>query len=172
MARGHPHKRRRPEFGERAGGPGVRVEQAVDIGIVEPEVGQGFQRLAGFDRLREENAVDAACTGAGDDVGHDAQADAALRLDRAEQRAQQVCGGDTAARQNRFAHRLAGQPLARLQAVPEQRGDLGHAMLFLTALVLGQRQATLIDIARRAQIGRERVEIVEGDVAGDIDAVG
>ena len=133
MARGHPHKRRRPEFGERAGGPGVRVEQAVDIGIVEPEVGQGFQRLAGFDRLREENAVDAACTGAGDDVGHDAQADAALRLDRAEQRAIDRLAAAARLRIVMIGAAGAGQP-------PHFLGDAVHVDGQADAAVADQRE--------------------------------
>ncbi len=133
MARGHPHKRRRPEFGERAGGPGVRVEQAVDIGIVEPEVGQGFQRLAGFDRLREENAVDAACTGAGDDVGHDAQADAALRLDRAEQRAIDRLAAAARLRIVMIGAAGAGQP-------PHFLGDAMHVDGQADAAIADQRE--------------------------------
>lgn len=60
-ARRHPHERGGPEFGERAGGAGVGVKQPIDVGIVEPHVGQRIERLAGFDRLGQENAIDAAC---------------------------------------------------------------------------------------------------------------
>ena len=71
--RRHPDQRRRPEFCERAGRAGVGIEQAVDIGIVEPQVGQRLQRLAGLDRLRQKDAIDAAGAGPGDNVRQHAQ---------------------------------------------------------------------------------------------------
>ena len=37
------------------------IDQFVDIGHLEPQVGQRFERLAAFDGLRQKNAVDAAC---------------------------------------------------------------------------------------------------------------
>ncbi|MEN9486047.1 MAG: nitrite reductase, partial [Pseudomonadota bacterium] len=48
----------------------------------------------------------------------------------------------------------------------------GMPVLILPALILGQGQAALGRIAGLAQIGRERRQIVEGDVRGDVNAIG
>ena len=53
----------------------------------------------------------------------------------------------------------------------EQRADLGVAMLVLAALVFGKGNAALGRIARLAEIGRERAQILEGDVRADVDRI-
>jgi hypothetical protein len=70
-ARGQPDNRLRPEFGEAGGRAGVGIEQLFDIGIIEPHLCQWLQRLAGFDSLREENAVNAPGGSPRDDVDDD-----------------------------------------------------------------------------------------------------
>ena len=54
----------------------------------------------------------------------------------------------------------------------EQRRDLRLAVLVLPAQVFGEGQAALGRIAGLAEIGRQRGEIVEGDVRRDIDEFG
>ena len=73
-----------PEFQKPSEYPRVRVEQHIDIGAFQPQVGQRFQRLARMDRLREEHTVDTARAGPCDDVRQDAQAQIMLRLHAAQ----------------------------------------------------------------------------------------
>ena len=49
--------------------------------------------------------------------------------------------------------------------------DLCHPMLLLPALVLGERQPAARSVARAPEVGREWVEVGEGDVALDLDRV-
>ena len=50
-------------------------------------------------------------------------------------------------------------------------GDLGAAVLALAAQVLVEGDAALRRVAGLAEVGRERLEVVEGDVGGDVDRV-
>ncbi len=50
-------------------------------------------------------------------------------------------------------------------------GDLGAAVLALAAEVLVEGDAALRRVAGLAEVGRERLEVVEGDVRGDVDRV-
>ena len=50
-------------------------------------------------------------------------------------------------------------------------GDLGGAVLALAAQVLLERDAALVRAARLAEVGRERREVLEGDVGGDVDRI-
>ena len=50
-------------------------------------------------------------------------------------------------------------------------GDLGAAVLALAAEVLVEGDAALGRVAGLAEVGRERLEVVEGDVRGDVDRV-
>ena len=79
------------------------------------------------------NAVDAACTGAGDDVGHDAQADAALRLDRAEQCAVDRLAAAARLRIVMIGAAGAGQP-------PHFLGDAMHVDGQADAAIADQRE--------------------------------
>ena len=49
------------------------VEQNIDIGAFEPQLGQRFERLARMDRLCEKNPINPARTGTGDNVSHHPQ---------------------------------------------------------------------------------------------------
>ncbi len=80
-----PGKGLGPELGEAPPRPGIRVEQRIDVGILQPEVGQGVEAVPGVDRLGEKDGVYPSRTGAGEDVWQDAQAHAGLGLDRREQ---------------------------------------------------------------------------------------
>ncbi len=71
--------RHRPEFGRRRQRPRVGIEQAVDVGVLQPQLGQRIERLAARDRTCEEDAVDSARARPGDDIGQHAQPHAALR---------------------------------------------------------------------------------------------
>ena len=64
----HPRDRFGPEFGKARQRPGIGIKQLVDIGGVEPQVGQRIQRLARENGLRQKYAVDPPGTGPGDDV--------------------------------------------------------------------------------------------------------
>ena len=74
-----PHLRKAP-FQARGG-----IDQFVDIGDLEPQVGQRFERLARMDRLREEPRVDPARAGPAHDIGQDAQPQAVFVLDPFDQ---------------------------------------------------------------------------------------
>lgn len=63
-----------------------RIDQRLDVGRIEPQRGQRLERLAGRDRLREEDAVDAAGAGAGDDVDQNAETQTRLAFDFLQQR--------------------------------------------------------------------------------------
>ena len=76
-----PHLRK-PPFEARC-----RVDQFVDIGQFEPQVGQRFERLARMDRLREEHGIDPARARAAHDIGEHAQAQVMFVGDPLEQRA-------------------------------------------------------------------------------------
>ena len=66
---------------------GCGVDQFVDIGQFEPQVGQRFERLARMDRLREEHGIDPARAGPAHDIGEHAQAQVLFVGDPFEQRA-------------------------------------------------------------------------------------
>jgi hypothetical protein len=65
--------RQRPDLGHRVGGGLLFIDQRLDIGGIEPQIGQRLQALPGADRLCQEHAVDAARAGPGDDVDQHAQ---------------------------------------------------------------------------------------------------
>ena len=83
----HPRDRRRPGLGEARGGGGFGIDQRLDIGRGQPQIGQRLERLAGGNRLRQEHAVDSAGAGARDDIDQQAKADAGDRLDLLQHRA-------------------------------------------------------------------------------------
>ena len=85
LARQGPGERHRRALGESADPADFRIEQAVDVGGLEPEVGQGIERAAGGDRFGQEDGVDAARAGAGEDVDEDPQLDLALGGERFEE---------------------------------------------------------------------------------------
>lgn len=94
----HPASdRHRPEFGRRRQRPRVGVDQLVDVGAVQPQVGERVERLPVRERAREKNAVDPARARPRDDVGKDAQPDIAARGDSGQQfaidRARALLGG-------------------------------------------------------------------------------
>ena len=53
----------------------------------------------------------------------------------------------------------------------QQSGDLALSVLLLAAAVLVERQPALAGVAGPAEVGRQRVEIGEGDVGADLDRV-
>ena len=57
------------------------LDQRLDIGGIEPQVGERLEALPGGDRLRQEHAVEPARARPGDDVDEHAQADAGIVLD-------------------------------------------------------------------------------------------
>ena len=69
-----PDQRSSPELGKAPARFGRRIEQHVDIGLVQPQARQRLERLSRMDRLGQEHAVDPARAGPGDDVGQDPQA--------------------------------------------------------------------------------------------------
>ncbi len=73
-AQQQPQDRPRPEFGEARERPRVGIDQHIGVGGAQPQVGQGLDRLAGLQRMSQEDAVDAACAGPRYDVRYDAQA--------------------------------------------------------------------------------------------------
>ena len=79
------HQRRRPELGETRPWPRVGIEQNIDIGVIEPELRQRLQRLAGVDRLGEENPVDPAGACARDNVGQHSDPQPLAGLDHAQE---------------------------------------------------------------------------------------
>ena len=72
-----PGDRHRPDLGEACEAAHARVEQAVDIGHSSHSSVSGSSDSAGRDRLGEEDGVDPARAGAGEDVDQDAQVDPA-----------------------------------------------------------------------------------------------
>jgi hypothetical protein len=66
-------------------GTRLGIEQRVDVGGLQPQVGQRLKRLPGMDRLREEDRVDAPRARARDDVGQDTQPQVAAALQPAQQ---------------------------------------------------------------------------------------
>src|SRR3546814_6910548 len=64
--------------------PRIGVEQAVDVGVVQPEFGQRIERFARREPAREKDAVDPARARARDDIGKDAQLDIAMLRDSRE----------------------------------------------------------------------------------------
>ena len=83
----HPRERQRPGLGKAMARRLFRVDQCLDIGRIEPQIGQRFEALSGADRLREEDAVDSPGTCPRDDIDEDAQSQAGFRLDFLKQRA-------------------------------------------------------------------------------------
>ena len=81
----HPRNRHRPHLGEARAGRGNGVDQRLDVGGGQPQVGERVEALPGRDRLGEKDAVYSARRRAGDDVGQDAQADAGMALELVEQ---------------------------------------------------------------------------------------
>src|SRR3546814_6651765 len=76
----HPYQGRCPEFGELADRPRVWIEQQIHIGIFQPQICEGVERLPGFHRLRQKYAVNTACARACNDVGYYPQFQVRLRL--------------------------------------------------------------------------------------------
>ncbi len=66
-----PDQRLGIDFAPARGGRGVGVEQAIDVGLGQPEFGQRAEILAGRDRVREEDRVDAARRRAREDIDDD-----------------------------------------------------------------------------------------------------
>src|SRR3546814_5442632 len=62
----HPCERERPHLRIARRGRGLGIDQRLDIGLFEPQIGERFEALPGRDRLREEDAVDSARAGARD----------------------------------------------------------------------------------------------------------
>ena len=81
----HPRDGQRPDFGPTVTRGLLRIDQRLDIGGVEPQLGQRLQALTRRDRLRQEHAVDPARAGAGDDVGQHAEPQVGFVFDLAEQ---------------------------------------------------------------------------------------
>ena len=77
--------RLRPDFAAAPAQLGVGIGENVDIGDFQPQVGKRLQALPRMDSLREEYRIDAARTGPAHDVGHDAQPQGVLVLDRGEE---------------------------------------------------------------------------------------
>ena len=67
-------------------------EQFVDVGRIEPQIGQRIERVAGGDGMAEEDRVDPARAGAGEDVDDDPDVGVGLRGDGVEQRGIDVAG--------------------------------------------------------------------------------
>jgi hypothetical protein len=146
-----PGERQRPELGEAAGGGGVGIDQRLDIGGGQPQIGERLQALARGDRLREEDAVDPARRRAGDDVGEDAQLDPGERLDLFDQR-----GIDRLAATRR---RVAGMKgAAGADQMPHLLGDAVHIDREADPAVADQREPQFLLAhqagASVAQIGR------------------
>ena len=80
-----PGDRHRARLGEPAHRAAAGGEQRIDIRGVQPELGQRIDRLAGGDGVAEEDGVDAAGAGAGEDVDEDAQIHVRVGGDGAEQ---------------------------------------------------------------------------------------
>ena len=76
--------RHRPELGDPRSRPRIGIEQDVDIGALQPQVGQRLKALPGMDRLGQEHPVDPARAGPGDDIGQDPQAQAEMLGDPLE----------------------------------------------------------------------------------------
>ena len=68
-----PDQRHRPELRELPHRPCVGIGQHVDVGALQPQIGQRIEALPGMDRLRQEHPVDPACRCPGDDIGQDPQ---------------------------------------------------------------------------------------------------
>ena len=67
-----------------------------------------------------------------------------------------------------IAINLAG--LLHEQGHVVERCDLGLTMLLL-ALAIFVEEAALVEVAGLAEIGRQRIEVLKGDVGGDIDQI-
>src|SRR3546814_20893973 len=76
----HPYQGRCPEFGELADRPRVWIEQQIHIGIFQPQIREGVERLPGLHRLRQKYAVTTDCARACIDVGYHTQFQVRLRL--------------------------------------------------------------------------------------------
>ncbi len=157
-AGGHPGDRQRPGFGEARIGGGFGIEQRLDIGDVEPQVGQRVERLAGGDRLAEEDAVDTARAGTGDDIDQHPQPQPGFVLKLVEQ-----CLIDALA-----AGCCVGAIVeipAGARGVPDLLGDAVHVHRQADAAVANQGEAEFLlahlsagsgchAFSTRAQIGR------------------
>ena len=81
-----PDERAHPWFGEN-----IRIwsrflgNQLFDIGVLEPELGQGFQAAPRIYRLRQEHGIDPTRTCPGDDIGEHPQAQAMVALNAGKQ---------------------------------------------------------------------------------------
>ncbi len=134
--RQRPGQRHRRRLGQPRDRAAARFEQGVDIGRIEPEVGERVERLAGGDGMAEEDRVDPARAGPGEDVDQHPDVDVALRGDGGEERA--VAVPERLVRGARM-HRLAG-----LGEPPDLLGDAVHVDGEADAAVADQGDAELL----------------------------
>ena len=78
--RRHPRDRHRPRLRHARMRRGILVDQRLDIRRIEPQLRQRFDALSGGDRLGEEDAVQPACAGPGDDIDQHAQSQPGIVL--------------------------------------------------------------------------------------------